>query len=600
MKKLLTITLILLVVGCLKPVPPHENQFSNLTYDLTYSNGISEFEKRSYYNTSQGIYYLPYDVIVSMSRPAESEFRLYKELFFEDPERLGLIPSPYRTTDPPIGITVSADTEFVPMYGVSCATCHTSVISNGQKKAFLVDGSGSKFAIDRLIKEMVTSMVLTMADPIEFNKFYNRYKERAKLAEYPESSYEFDIVIDTNAYRDLRRALRSDMSAVITQLSTFESQARLELGGNFVPTTLGYAVYPTKYDLDSRSKMFMYLSKRLLWFLKQSEYAKTDPRIAVSGLGRGDPWSSTKNMYADLFAHQPSEKWPVVSSGSIDTPYIWLYDDAKWIFATGTTNSMIERNFAQAIALLADFNPETYETTVTLRKLERIQQYTRKFQPPVWPENILGTIDLAKAEQGKTLFKNNCLGCHNPKRDTYQGPGTIEYNYLDVGTDTTYYYAQIEDFYGERFIDDVLTRVMSKVKIAARDNEGIVDLAPFEIGRSKVVWKQPTANKIVAKPLWGAWATAPYLHNGSVLNMKELLSKPEYRVTAFHVGSIEYDSKNMGFQNKQTAYSSLFQTNCDNCLGNSNDGHDYGTNLSEIEKEQLIEFLKVYNMNTQF
>lgn len=600
MRKLLTITLLLLLAGCLKSVPSHNNQFEGLTYDRSYSNGLSEFEKRSYYNTSQGIYYLPYDVMASMSRPSDSEFRLYNELFFEDPERLGLIPSPYRASDPPIGITVSSDPEFVPMFGVSCATCHTSTITNDKKQAFLVDGSGSKFAIDRLIKQMVTSMVLTMADPIEFGKFYDRYKTRVKIAEYPESTYEFDLIIDTKTYNQLKHSLKDGSPYLIDQLSDFEEMTVLELGGVGVPTTLEYAVYPNKNDLDSRTKMFVYMAKRLTWFLKQAEYAKTDSRIAPSGLGRGDPWSSTKNMYADLFAHQPPENWPSVSSGAIDTPYIWKYDDAKWIFATGTTNSMIERNFAQAIALLSDFNPETYESTVTLRKLEMIQQFTRKFQPPVWPDHILGPIDHQNAAIGKAIFKQQCLGCHNPKRETFNGPGSIEYNYLDVGTDDAYYQAQMEGFYGKKFIDDVLTDVMHKVKMAAVENEGIVDLPALEIGRGNVVWRQPKGNRIVAKPLWGIWATAPYLHNGSILNLRELLIRPEYRLTAFHVGSIEYDAKNVGFKNEQTAYSSLFETNCGNCLGNSNTGHNYGTNLSDVEKDQLLEFLKTYTMSTQF
>ena len=600
MKKLLTITVLLLLASCLKSVPSHINQFEDLTYDRSYSNGITEFEKRSYYNTSQGIYYLPYDVIASMSRPSDSEFRLYNELFFKDPERLGLIPSPYRESDPPIGITVSSDPEFVPMFGVSCATCHTSTITNDKKMAFLVDGSGSKFAIDRLIKQMVTSMVLTMADPVEFGKFYDRYRKRVKIAEYPSSSYEFDLVIDTKTYNSLKNSLKNDNPDLVEQLASFENQTIIELGGVDVPTTLGHAVYPRKENLDTRVKMFVYMTKRLTWFLKQAEYAKTDPRIAPSGLGRGDPWSSTKNMYADLFAHQPPENWPTVSSGAIDTPYIWKYDDAKWIFATGTTNSMIERNFAQAIALLSDFNPETYESTVTLGKLEMIQGFTRKFQPPVWPEHILGPIDHRMAALGKDLFKKQCLSCHNPKRDTFSGPGSIEYNYLDVGTDDAYYNAQIEKFYGKKFIDDVLTDVMHKVKTTAAQNEGIANLPAFEVGRTNVVWKQPNGNRLVAKPLWGVWATAPYLHNGSVLNIRDLLNNPEYRLTAFHVGSIEYDAKNMGFQNKQTAYSSLLETNCRDCLGNSNAGHNYSTNLSDYEKDQIIEFLKTYTVDTQF
>ncbi len=593
MKKLLPL---LLLTSCLKQVPDHVNQFEDIKYDLDQTNGLSNFERRSFYNMSQGIYYLPYNVISSMSRPSESEFRLYDELFFEDPERLGLIPNPFPNTEAPIGITISSDPGFVPMFGVSCATCHTNVIKNDKNQAFLIDGAGSKFAIDRLIKEMVTSTILTLVDPIEFDKFYDRYKEKSNIKEEVDSMEEFTLVVDTNAYRNFKNSLKNN---VYQDVYVFQQSVNFELQKSGT-TTLDFGVYPTNDDLNTRFKMFVYLTKRLQWFLQQAEYASGDPTTAPGGLGRGSPWGSTMNMYANLFFDKQKEEWPIAPEGAIDTPFIWKYDDAKWIFATGTTNSMVERNFAQGIALLSDFNSDTYESTITIQKLEDIQGFTRKYQPPVWPENILGKVNMRMVNMGKQVFQENCLNCHNPKRETFTGPGSIEYNYLNVGTDNTYFTNQTKDFYGKSFIDDVLPPVMSKVKAAAASNGGIKDMAPFEIGREKAVWRAPKFNTIVAKPLWGIWATAPYLHNGSVINMRQLLDKPEYRFTKFHVGSIEYDVNNMGFMNKQTAYSSLFETDCTNCAGNSNRGHNYGTNLSDTQKNALIEFLKIYNMNTTF
>jgi hypothetical protein len=599
MKKML-LTLIILLTACLKQVPDHVKQYDNLTYDYSYTNGLSEFEKRSFYNMSQGIYYLPYDVIVSMSRPVPNQFKLYDELFLEDPERLGLIPSPYRDTDPPVGITVSLDPEFVPMYGISCITCHSTTISNSSHQAIIIDGSGSKFAIDRLIQEMVTSMALTMTNTIEFNKFYNRYKERAKLAEYPSSQEDFDLLTDTNTYYQLRSSLKNDNPDVLDQLASFEEQLSLELGGEKVPTTLSYGVYPAKNDLNTRTKMFLYLSKRLLWFATEAQYAKTDERLAPTGLGRGAPWGSSINKFAALYYDKSAEQWPSVPSSAVDTPFIWNYEDAKWVFYTGTTNSMVERNFAQSIALLTDFNSSTFETTASIKKMEHIQQFTRKFQPPKWPENILGPIDQDKATQGKELFKIRCLACHYPKRETYTGPGSIEYNYIDVGTDDQYFKGQTQDFYGKEFIGDILPVLMNQVKVTAAENEGIPNLGSYEIGRTPAIWRQPTKNAIAAKPLWGVWATAPYLHNGSVLNMRELLTKPQNRLMAFHVGSIEYDIDNLGFQNKQTAYSSLFEAQCVNCLGNSNQGHNFSTDLTKEQQDQLLEFIKSYTMETTF
>ena len=50
-----------------------------------------------------------------------------------------------------------------------------------------------------------------------------------------------------------------------------------------------------------------------------------------------------------------------------------------------------------------------------------------------------------------------------------------------------------------------------------------------------------------ARPLNGIWATAPYLHNGSVRTLRQLLLPSDTRQTTFRVGSREYDPEDMGF-----------------------------------------------------
>lgn len=90
-----------------------------------------------------------------------------------------------------------------------------------------------------------------------------------------------------------------------------------------------------------------------------------------------------------------------------------------------------------------------------------------------------------------------------------------------------------------------------------------------------------------ARPLNGVWATAPYLHNGSVPNLVELLKPPAGRDKTFHVGSIEFDPERVGFVDDPS-----FPEFDVNIVGNSNAGHDFGTDLSDEEKRQLIEYLK--------
>ncbi len=93
--------------------------------------------------------------------------------------------------------------------------------------------------------------------------------------------------------------------------------------------------------------------------------------------------------------------------------------------------------------------------------------------------------------------------------------------------------------------------------------------------------------KYKGRPLNGIWATAPYLHNGSVPNLRELLKLAANRKPEFFVGSREFDADNVGL--KSDAGPFQFDTTIP---GNSNAGHEYGANLSETQVEALLEYLK--------
>jgi mono/diheme cytochrome c family protein len=96
-----------------------------------------------------------------------------------------------------------------------------------------------------------------------------------------------------------------------------------------------------------------------------------------------------------------------------------------------------------------------------------------------------------------------------------------------------------------------------------------------------------------ARVLEGIWATAPYLHNGSVPTLNELLKPSSQRVSAFQVGPA-YDTVNIGLAAVQpkSGYT-LNTTDCnDRNSGNSRCGHEYGVQLSADDKKALLEYLK--------
>lgn len=91
-----------------------------------------------------------------------------------------------------------------------------------------------------------------------------------------------------------------------------------------------------------------------------------------------------------------------------------------------------------------------------------------------------------------------------------------------------------------------------------------------------------------ARPLNGIWATAPYLHNGSIPNLDELLKRPSQRSQSkFRLGSGEFDPQRVGFRIDVGGFE------FDPALpGNSNAGHDYDREFTYTERKQLIEYLK--------
>jgi mono/diheme cytochrome c family protein len=102
-----------------------------------------------------------------------------------------------------------------------------------------------------------------------------------------------------------------------------------------------------------------------------------------------------------------------------------------------------------------------------------------------------------------------------------------------------------------------------------------------------------------ARPLNGIWASAPYLHNGSVPTLYDMLLPPadsngncptgECRPSKFYVGSTQFDPVKVGFDTSRTPQSSLVDTGL---TGNRNTGHMFRQDLSHEDRLALIEYLK--------
>jgi len=140
----------------------------------------------------------------------------------------------------------------------------------------------------------------------------------------------------------------------------------------------------------------------------------------------------------------------------------------------------------------------------------------------------------------------------------------------------------------------------SEAKQACLDGFGALDLP-----------QQPLAYK--ARPLEGIWATPPFLHNGSVPNIYQLLSPVSERASGFFVGEREYDPVHLGYELKTDKSLKYAGTWFDTQLsGNFNIGHEFragyvpwkpgnepqfgviGPELTPTQRFELIEYLKVH------
>ena len=114
-----------------------------------------------------------------------------------------------------------------------------------------------------------------------------------------------------------------------------------------------------------------------------------------------------------------------------------------------------------------------------------------------------------------------------------------------------------------------------------------------EIGTDRLLANKLKLNGYVAKTLDGVWMRGPYLHNGSVPSVGELMKPPAQRAVTFYRGNNLLNRQDLGFVSdlaqEKGLHFALFDTRQ---TGNSNAGHQYGTELSDQDKKAILEYLK--------
>ncbi|MFL6845690.1 MAG: hypothetical protein ACJ8ER_12505 [Allosphingosinicella sp.] len=273
------------------------------------------------------------------------------------------------------------------------------------------------------------------------------------------------------------------------------------------------------------------------------------------------PWGpgrvDTFNPYKVLVFHADMSKDK--SIGTADFMSIWdqASREGLWLHWDGNNDSIDERNLSAAMG--AGATPLTLSAEPNMRSIERIKRWIMNLPAPRYPFGI----DYAKAAAGRPVYERACAACH-------------EAGHPDFGAVIPTRYLQTDPERQLSF-DDSMAAKMNTIGAGK----------PWAFNRFR------RTDGYASHPLDGIWLRAPYLHNGSVPTLRELLSPVAQRRAVFFRGDDVYDPANVGFtadvarRGKRAFY--RFDTHD---RGNGNGGHLYGVDLSAAEKDALIEYLK--------
>ena len=275
-------------------------------------------------------------------------------------------------------------------------------------------------------------------------------------------------------------------------------------------------------------------------------------------------------------------------------PFLWnaaIQDHTQWpgFASNGNTILGLGRNLGEVYGVFGTFAPQKAWygidylaiNSANFPGLFALESLIKKIGPPQWPWTVNNTL----ADQGEAIFNRptangGCVDCHGIKPGITRpiGQKTWATPVLDVGTDTREY-----DILGWTAQSGVMNGaytaanstpikpVNSAIDILGMAVAGSIEQYCLEnpvtclvdgsslglpqrpkVGGLKGMFKVSPARAPPTKSrvLQGIWAAAPYLHNGSVPTLAQLLTPPAQRVKSFAVGS-NYDQVNIGLATAQ-------------------------------------------------
>lgn len=455
----------------------------------------------------------------------------------------------------PVGITQHKTQDGEVMAGLTCAACHTSQIVYN-RTAVRLDGAPALLDLYGFLDGLKAAMAATLADEAKLNRF-----------------------ITASAGKRTPAAVKATL----------------------------------KRDLE--------------WL---EGYMKGAQTKVTPGHGRVDAIGLIFNQVIGMTSGWENALEP---SAPTSYPLLWdapRHDYVQWLgFSSNAEAGSLGRNAGEVVGVFGDVAVKKYtdaeaakagyESSIEARELVLMEEALRRLTSPVWPETVLPTIDRELAKSGEAIYAKRCVTCHalidrdDPKRKV-----TAQMYGLDIiGTDPQ----SVNNFLNARapsgtlegavrfdgagvygaeepasvLLSDLVRGALKQMKpaaLAAVANaklHGQGEKTPRQGKYTQASAENPKAHLMTykARPLNGIWAASPYLHNGSVPTLYDLLLPVEQRPASFKVGRWAFDPKKVGY-----VYDSGPSTVDTTIAGNRNTGHLYGTTLSDAERWALVEFLK--------
>lgn len=247
-----------------------------------------------------------------------------------------------------------------------------------------------------------------------------------------------------------------------------------------------------------------------------------------------------------------------------DVPPLWNVKKKNSLYYNGMGIGDFTKGMMQIITASVIDSTKAREV---YNNFDDVLAWIQSLEPPTYPNDI---DDLLAAE-GKAIFEDHCAKCHGTYDDGNETFPNLFVYASTVGTDSLYaeYYVKHPGF-----IDWL------KNSWFAYDNINLSGYPNMAIG-------------YVAPPLDGVWATAPYLHNGSIPDLEALLNsgrRPTYWRRTFDQN--DYDLQTVGWNYTLETTATDKNTYDTTLPGFSNKGHYYGDVLTDAERGSLIEYLK--------